>query len=712
VPASVDDDALRKVGQFRSRHRLPACVYVHHKTRAAMARCSQPLVGLRRSRCSEDEMLLDAMRLANPTDTSTLRIFDARPKVNADANRLKGGGYESYDGCQLEFSNIENIHVMRDSLAKLMRACQTSRMDVYDGNQSELDRDVAASAWLAHVRRILHATNRVVHALERTGSTVLLHCSDGWDRTAQVSALAQIMLEPYHRTIEGFFVVVAKEWLSFGHKFGERHGHGENMANHKDSQRSPVFLQFLDCCWQLLQQFPTAFEFAEPLLLAVRTHLYSSLFGTFLCDSDAERAAARLSQRTLSLFDVLLAAASREPASPLRNSAYVPTKATLVAQADPDDPQEMLARVWLAAYAEGSINDKTATYPDTARRVFAVADAPDAPEATLAAHHLCGLTASAYVRSLRRQQRSARKGSRRHTVSDLSRSKNSDAGHSDTTTADDADQLPPSGSSSSENRKKAPRQRRRRRHRRRRRQWQQHIGNRSSNSSSGGGGGRSKAAPRQGEERVAVDTERTLNPAMLVLLVFVGCCAAVLELHTRLAIRTDANNAPFMADDVSGNAFLPTGRFRLLRSGVELSPTGSLSVPLQSGRDGMAAVVSVRPQNATRNEVVSVKLAVGNLRLFIEQVEPGIVAPASLVTLSLNEDAPIASFRFPPLADGAFVNLTLIVKRVDVAVGFGTTALGHCSAIVRHRPERHRLARWQRPQQHAAARPLCRVLLV
>jgi hypothetical protein len=453
VPATVDDDALRKVGQFRSRHRLPACVYVHHKTRAAMARCSQPLVGLRRSRCSEDEMLLDAMRLSNPTDTSTLRIFDARPKVNADANRLKGGGYESYDGCQLEFSNIENIHVMRDSLAKLMRACQTSRMDVYDGNQSELDRDVAASAWLTHVRRILHATNRVVHALERTGSTVLLHCSDGWDRTAQVSALAQIMLEPYHRTIEGFFVVVAKEWLSFGHKFGERHGHGENMANHKDSQRSPVFLQFLDCCWQLLQQFPTAFEFAEPLLLAVRTHLYSSLFGTFLCDSDAERAAARLSQRTLSLFDVLLVAASREHASPLRNSAYVPTKATLVAQADPDDPQEMLARVWLAAYAEGSINDKTATYPDTARRVFAVADAPDAPEATLAAHHLCGLTTPAYVRSLRRQQRSARKGSRRHTVSDLSRSKNSDAGHSDTTTADDADQLPSSGSSS-EHRKK------------------------------------------------------------------------------------------------------------------------------------------------------------------------------------------------------------------------------------------------------------------
>jgi hypothetical protein len=241
VPATVDDDALRKVGAFRSRHRVPACVYVHHKTRAAIARCAQPLVGLRRTRCQEDEMMLDAMRLTNPTDTSTLRIMDARPKVNADANRLKGGGYESYDGCQLKFCDIENIHVMRDSLAKVTRACQLSRMDVYEGNQSELDRDVAASGWLGHVRRILHASNNVVRAVERDGTSVLLHCSDGWDRTAQVSALAQIMMEPYHRTVEGLCVLIAKEWLVFGHKFGERHGHADHMSNHKDSQRSPVF---------------------------------------------------------------------------------------------------------------------------------------------------------------------------------------------------------------------------------------------------------------------------------------------------------------------------------------------------------------------------------------------------------------------------------------------------------------------------------------
>lgn len=56
--------------------------------------------------------------------------------------------------------------------------------------------------------------------------TVLLHCSDGWDRTSQLSSLAQLVLDPYFRTMEGFFVLVEKEWVSFGHQFATRCGHG------------------------------------------------------------------------------------------------------------------------------------------------------------------------------------------------------------------------------------------------------------------------------------------------------------------------------------------------------------------------------------------------------------------------------------------------------------------------------------------------------
>ena len=44
-------------------------------------------------------------------------------------------------------------------------------------------------------------------------------------------------------------------------------GHGSEK--HSDQDRSPIFLQFIDACWQILQQNSKVFEFNEKLLLAI-----------------------------------------------------------------------------------------------------------------------------------------------------------------------------------------------------------------------------------------------------------------------------------------------------------------------------------------------------------------------------------------------------------------------------------------------------------
>ena len=133
--------------------------------------------------------------------------------------------------------------------------------------------------------------------LHKQGISVLTHCSDGWDRTPQITAIAQFLLDPYYRTLTGFHILIEKEWLSFGHRFSTRCGHGDHPE-----QVSPIFLVFLDCIWQIQQQYPCSVEFSEDLLLLLFDHAYSCRFGTFLYDCERERQHAGVAARTASVW--------------------------------------------------------------------------------------------------------------------------------------------------------------------------------------------------------------------------------------------------------------------------------------------------------------------------------------------------------------------------------------------------------------------------
>lgn len=228
------------------------------------------------------------------------------------ANRAAGKGYENelfYENTKFHFLGIENIHTMRASLQKLIETCEQKSMN---GFLSSLE----SSGWLKHIRSMLATSSFIANAVYK-GISVVVHCSDGWDRTSQVCSLAAMMLDPFYRTIKGFQALIEKDWLAFGHKFSERIGHLQTDPKEVTLsidfnfkifklfcflQISPVFTQFLDSTWQLMQQRSDAFEFNERFLLILHDHIMSCQFGTFIGNCEKDRIDLKLSERTFSLW--------------------------------------------------------------------------------------------------------------------------------------------------------------------------------------------------------------------------------------------------------------------------------------------------------------------------------------------------------------------------------------------------------------------------
>jgi Myotubularin-like phosphatase domain len=298
VPATVTDDMLLEVKAFRSRGRLPALVWLHPATGASMTRCAQPLAGLSRQRCESDEQMLDEIAGVAEGAVPMLYLMDARPRLNAMANAAMGAGVEgsAYKSSKIRFLGIGNIHVMRGAMSKLLDAVQP-------GASSG---GVDSSQWLDHIALILHSATRIARMLHVNNISVLAHCSDGWDRTPQLTALTQLMLDAHYRTIEGFGVLVEKDWLAFSHKFSDRNG----LFPGKESEMSPVFLQFLDAVYQCIEQYPTLFEFNSRFLVDVADAAYSCQYGTFLCNSPKERRDLQLHRTTLSFWTSALSSRS------------------------------------------------------------------------------------------------------------------------------------------------------------------------------------------------------------------------------------------------------------------------------------------------------------------------------------------------------------------------------------------------------------------
>ncbi|KAI0310647.1 protein-tyrosine phosphatase-like protein [Amylostereum chailletii] len=371
VPTRISDATLQYALKYRSKGRIPALTYLHWANYGSITRSSQPMVGLTNARSIQDEKLIEAVFQSHTTPesraaastpvygaTTTNLIIDARPTTNAVANTAKGAGTENmdhYKDCRKAYLGIDNIHTMRDSLGKVVEALRETEALAASVGALPIDRQaLRRSGWLRHIGAILEGTIIIIRNVHINSSHVLIHCSDGWDRTSQLSSVAQLCLDPFYRTIRGFEILIEKDWVSFGHKFMDRCGHlssdkffiapvdptgsggGAEAAqaffasvqnrfasNNHIKETSPVFHQFLETVRNIQRQFPERFEFNELFLRELHYHLYSCQFGTFLFDSELERRECTPSvfERTTSVWDYL----NSEPrAATFVNPGYQP----------------------------------------------------------------------------------------------------------------------------------------------------------------------------------------------------------------------------------------------------------------------------------------------------------------------------------------------------------------------------------------------------
>ncbi|XP_052867794.1 myotubularin-related protein 10-B isoform X1 [Anopheles cruzii] len=180
---------------------------------------------------------------------------------------------------------LPSIQDVNLSYIKLRDLCTPDNDQQFMVQDSRFYSMLEKSYWLLYVSLCLKHSDLAAKVL-RDGQTVVLQEINGRDMCGVISSLVQLLLDKSFRTIYGFQNLIQKEWIILGHPFSDRLGH---VAAVKSTERSPLFLLFLDCVWQLLQQFPTSFEFSETFLTTLWDSLFLPIFDTFQFNSETER---------------------------------------------------------------------------------------------------------------------------------------------------------------------------------------------------------------------------------------------------------------------------------------------------------------------------------------------------------------------------------------------------------------------------------------
>uniref|UniRef100_A0AAQ6A5I5 Myotubularin phosphatase domain-containing protein n=1 Tax=Amphiprion ocellaris TaxID=80972 RepID=A0AAQ6A5I5_AMPOC len=254
VPVSLADQDLKQYSLYFTDRRIPLWCW-NHPNGSALVRMACIVDPLHQRKIDQ-------------------RIFTAITKSHTQRSEVIRS---DLDKC------LPNIQDIQSAFVKVRQICV---LDPFEESEERWLSSIDNSRWLEYVRAFLKHSAEIVYYLEGKNVSVILQEEEDRDLNCVVSSLVQLMLDPHYRSLIGFQSLVQKEWVMAGHRFLDRCNHLKK--NYKEE--SPLFMLFLDCVWQMMNQYPAAFEFTEAYLTVLSDSMWIPLFSTFLFSSPKQRA--------------------------------------------------------------------------------------------------------------------------------------------------------------------------------------------------------------------------------------------------------------------------------------------------------------------------------------------------------------------------------------------------------------------------------------
>ncbi|EFA75005.1 hypothetical protein PPL_11690 [Heterostelium album PN500] len=293
LPASINDNSLRDISNYRVNRRFPAVTWCSLVPMSGyhvfVAISQQPSVDIQDE--SDLLLMLELYKIHNynRSNNTPLNIFE----TGFPPKRLT---YEThYQQCKFIYLGMDDGERIRTSFTKLLELCTSSVPT--ERNKQLWRNSLAGTEWLSIITNTMRIVTRVTEYYTSGQSGVIQ--SSGHDcEEILISSLVQLILDPFYRTLMGVQILIQKEWIEFGLP---EFGHSPQRTS-QVSLGPLLFVIFCDCIVQLLLQFPTDFEFNQSFVNFICSQSFTGRFGTFLAKSHKEAVQLNLLKATQSIW--------------------------------------------------------------------------------------------------------------------------------------------------------------------------------------------------------------------------------------------------------------------------------------------------------------------------------------------------------------------------------------------------------------------------